>query len=226
MIGAVLLAIDGEWNNPLPLKVLARFVEARLGEELAAGAAAALRGRPVLWVVPNLHELLWAGRHANNPVGALELLLPSIEGGEIPVAGEVPATGHERLVQSRPRLRPALYTARLSPFREEEALRLARGWAALRAPAGAAPVLAEETLREAQLLARQYLADRAAPGGLLHLLNLTWHRITARERGAARGLTVDDLLVTLAQLTGLPRDILDERAASTSSASAGSSRAG
>jgi hypothetical protein len=76
-------------------------------------------------------------------------------------------------------------------------------------------------LQEAFQLAKQYLADKAAPGNLLLLLDST-HRRLQIERGAVnketllpvrprRGeMTLDDLLVTLSQLTGLPVSILDD----------------
>jgi ATP-dependent Clp protease ATP-binding subunit ClpC len=86
-----------------------------------------------------------------------------------------------------------------------------------------APRISEQTLQEAFQLAKQYLADKAAPGNLLLLLDST-HRRLLIERGTinhvtdgapattACEITLDDLLVTLSQLTGLPVSILDDRA--------------
>lgn len=56
-------------------------------EERVKSLIGAVRGRQVLWIVPNFHELLWAGRHQQNPQGALDLLLPAIEAGEICLLG-------------------------------------------------------------------------------------------------------------------------------------------
>ncbi len=65
-------------------------------------------------------------------------------------------------------------------------------------------------MREALQLAKQYLDEKAAPGNLLLLLEATDRRLLAEGRGAGE-VKLDDLLVTLSQLTGLPVQILDER---------------
>jgi ATP-dependent Clp protease ATP-binding subunit ClpC len=196
-------------------------------------------GKRVLWVVPNFHELVWAGRHQYNPSGLLDLLLPHIESGAVKLVGETPSAAYEKLMQLRPKLRTSLETCSVRPLGDAETLEVARLWAerhagiagdasqhasdatTLRAAAApaAAPRISEQTLQEAFQLAKQYLADKAAPGNLLLLLDSTHRRLliehdTAATTGAAkeRGeMTLDDLLVTLSQLTGLPVSILDER---------------
>src|SRR2546421_7425961 len=77
------------------------------------------------------------------------------------------------------------------------------------------PRASEQTLREALQLAKQYLGDKAAPGNLLLFLDATDRRLAAEGGGDAEGtadgeIALDDLLVTLSQLTGLPTSILDE----------------
>ncbi|HEX8635645.1 MAG TPA: AAA family ATPase [Pyrinomonadaceae bacterium] len=196
-------------------------------------------GKRVLWVVPNFHELVWAGRHQYNPSGLLDLLLPHVESGAVKLIGETASTAYEKLMQMRPKLRTSLETCRVSALGDAETLEVARRWAAVverrttaagttpepsGAPAHAAPRISEQTLQEAFQLAKQYLADKAAPGNLLLLLDST-HRRLLIERGAsdeqtggASGttttgeMTLDDLLVTLSQLTGLPVSMLDDRA--------------
>ncbi|HYG10000.1 MAG TPA: AAA family ATPase, partial [Pyrinomonadaceae bacterium] len=197
-------------------------------------------GKRVLWVVPNFHELVWAGRHQYNPSGLLDLLLPHVESGTVKLIGETPSAAYEKLMQLRPKLRTSLETCRVSALGDEETLEVARRWARARrtmatqghdAPpdgdagrdaAAAATCISEQTLQEAFQLAKQYLADKAAPGNLLLLLDST-HRRLLIERGAtssasnpvaatAGEMTLDDLLVTLSQLTGLPVSILDDRA--------------
>jgi len=190
-------------------------------------------GKRVLWVVPNFHELAWAGRHQYNPSGLLDLLLPHVESGEVKLIGETPSAAYEKLMQMRPKLRTALETCRVGALGDAETLEVARRWASRRrttastqgfdeATRDAAPRISEETLQEAFQLAKQYLADKAAPGNLLLLLDST-HRRLLIERGAISNvtdgapatttgeMTLDDLLVTLSQLTGLPVSILDER---------------
>ena len=180
-------------------------------------------GKRVLWVVPNFHELVWAGRHQYNPTGLLDLLLPHIESGAVKLIGETPSAAYEKLMQLRPRLRTVLETCRVRPLGDAETLEVARRWAELHGGGLArAPRISEQTLQEAFQLAKQYLADKAAPGNLLLLLDSTHRRLLIeRDNGATGGtkatgatseMTLDDLLVTLSQLTGLPVSILDERA--------------
>ncbi len=198
-------------------------------------------GKRVLWVVPNFHELAWAGRHQYNPSGLLDLLLPHIESGAVKLIGETPSAAYEKLMQMRPKLRTSLETCRASALGDEETLEVARRWAAQHrtttaaqessgettraADASVAPRISEQTLQEAFQLAKQYLADKAAPGNLLLLLDSTYRRLliergangngaggAAATTGTTGEMTLDDLLVTLSQLTGLPVSILDDRA--------------
>jgi ATP-dependent Clp protease ATP-binding subunit ClpC len=187
-------------------------------EERVRAIVGQLEGKRVLWVVPNFHEALWAGRHRYSPTGVLDLLLPHIESGAVRIIGEVPARAYEQLVRLRPRLRTAMQTCRVAPLSDEETRELGRRWAERAAAArvegvesqGAAPRASERTLREALQLAKQYLDERAAPGNLLLLLEATERRLLAEGRGGEE-VKLDDLLVTLSQLTGLPVQILDER---------------
>ncbi|MDT5271581.1 MAG: ATP-dependent Clp protease ATP-binding subunit ClpC [Acidobacteriota bacterium] len=204
-----------------PAEVLAGQIYIGQIEERVRAIVRQLEGKRVLWVVPNFHEALWAGRHRYSPTGVLDLLLPHIESGAVKIIGEVPARAYEQLVRLRPRLRTAMQTCHVAPLSDEETLELGRRWNARRvrpqdAWAGAmdtshfVPRASEATLREAQQLAKQYLSDKAAPGNLLLLLDATARRLLAEDKGADE-IKLDDLLVTLSQLTGLPVQILDER---------------
>jgi ATP-dependent Clp protease ATP-binding subunit ClpC len=191
-------------------------------EERVQSIVRRIGGKRVLWVVPNFHETLWAGRHRYSPVGVLDLLLPSIESGAVKVVGEVPSEAYEQLLRLRPKLRTAMQTCRVLPLSDEETLELGRRWSAKRggvarslegfevSDAGTRARVPEKTLCEALQLAKQYLGDKAAPGNLLMLLDATRRRLLAEEKPGAE-ITLDDLLVTLSQLTGLPVQILDER---------------
>ena len=187
-------------------------------EERVRAIVQQLEGRRVLWVMPNFHEALWAGRHRYSPTGVLDLLMPHIESGAVRVIGEVPARAYEQLVRLRPRLRTAMQTCRVAPLSDEETLELGRRWAghgsqdegAAVEASSPAPRASERTLREALQLAKQYLDDKAAPGNLLLLLEATDRRLLA-EGNSAEEVKLDDLLVTLSQLTGLPVQMLDER---------------
>ncbi|MBC7932670.1 MAG: ATP-dependent Clp protease ATP-binding subunit [Rubrivivax sp.] len=193
-------------------------------EERVRSIVRQIGDKRVLWVVPNFHETLWAGRHKYSPVSVLDLLLPSIESGTVRVIGEVPSNAYEQLVRLRPKLRTAMQTCRVAPLSDEETLELGRRWAARREvtkhawegahegidTSHALPRVTEGILREALQLARQYLGDKAAPGNLMLLLDATHSRLVAEGEGEG-AITLDDLLVTLSQLTGLPVQMLDER---------------
>ncbi|HEX8355044.1 MAG TPA: AAA family ATPase, partial [Pyrinomonadaceae bacterium] len=193
-------------------------------EERVQDIVRAVSGKRILWVMPNFHEALWAGRHRYSPTGVLDLLLPSIESGAVKIVGEVPSEAYEQLLRLRPRLRTAMQTCRVAPLPDADTLELARRWAERRGgrrpmPADAgetadaahyAPRASERTLCEGLQLAKQYLGDKAAPGNLLLLLDATDRRLLAEEAQAGE-IKLDDLLVTLSQLTGLPVQILDER---------------
>jgi ATP-dependent Clp protease ATP-binding subunit ClpC len=266
---SVMLVGDSGTGKTAMLRVLARRLQRERWIILEASAADVLAGQQyigqlegrvqtlvreiggkrVLWVVPNFHELVWAGRHQYNPTGLLDLLLPHIESGAVKLVGETPSAAYEKLMQLRPRLRTVLETCRVNPLGDAETLEVARRWAEQQTSArrsvsettthaavtaSAAPRISEQTLQEAFQLAKQYLADKAAPGNLLLLLDSTHRRLliergntatggthettgataesgAAKQGGAPDEVTLDDLLVTLSQLTGLPVSILDER---------------
>ncbi|MFQ5599491.1 MAG: AAA family ATPase, partial [Candidatus Krumholzibacteriia bacterium] len=167
--------------------------------------------RRLLWYVPEFHSLQWAGRHQHSPVSALDSLLPHIEAASITLLGETQSAAYEKLVQSKPRCLSAFETHRVQPLSEKATLELAGEWVGRHASAGDPPLIARETLLEAWNLAQQYLADKETPGNLLQLLNLTRRRLLTADTPALRRISVDDLIVTLTQLTGLPQSILDER---------------
>ena len=169
-----------------------------------------ISGKKVVWVVPSFQELLWAGTHRNSPSGVLDMILPHLESGAVRIIGELTPAAHERLVQAKPQLRSLMLVARMQPARSDETLALARQWGQLRAHEGHT-LLSDDVLEEALQLAGQYLNDRAAPGNLLHFLQLTWQRLTSARGAPPETITLDDLLLTLSQLSGLPLSILDER---------------
>jgi ATP-dependent Clp protease ATP-binding subunit ClpC len=104
----------------------------------------------------------------------------------------------------------ALETVRVQPLSRDATLELARRWEE-RHRTSADPLVSEETLREAWKLLQQYLSDRHAPGNLLQLLENTRKRLAAVGTDEILEITIDDLVVSLSQLTGLPDTILDER---------------
>jgi ATP-dependent Clp protease ATP-binding subunit ClpC len=165
--------------------------------------------RKILWYVPQFHELYYAGRHRFSPQGILDMLLPAVESGRICIVGELPQSALQKLLQERPRLRLAFKELHTEPLNAQESLELAGQWIAHELATAHVSVDSGVT-REALDLARSYLAGRALPGALIELLRATAARFAAVS-GATLVMRREDLLVTLSQLTGLPRSVLDER---------------
>lgn len=169
------------------------------------------RQRKVLWFVPNFHDLLWAGQHRYSQTSVLDQIFSHLESGEIVMIGETQPAAYERVLQAKPRLRTAMETARLSALSDEKTLALARQWVSHHSASQQDDLLSSQTLHEAFHLSKQYLGEKASPGNLLQFMSLTRRRLATINPEAAIHITLDDLLVTLAQLTGLPLSILDDR---------------
>jgi ATP-dependent Clp protease ATP-binding subunit ClpC len=176
------------------------------------------RQKKVLWFVPNFHDLLWAGQHKYQQAGVLDQIFSRIESGEIVMLGETQPAAYERLLQAKPRVRTTLETVRVNSLNDEKTLALAKQWVEHYSPASHPKTNAEDdklitdqTLTEAFQLSKQFLGEKASPGNLLQFLSLTRQRLAALNPDAAFKITLDDLLVTLSQLTGLPLSILDDR---------------
>ncbi len=171
-------------------------------------------GRKVLWYIPDFHLLQWTGRHSHSEVSVLDVLIPEMERKQIVVLGETRSGPLESLIVARPHLLRAMEVIRVPPLPPQQTEDLAKAWAASEGGEGAPGIITDEVLEEAWQLSEQYLGDRASPGNLLGLLRLTWqHLSTANDpvRGPATAITIDHVIQTLTQLTGLPSTVLDER---------------
>jgi ATP-dependent Clp protease ATP-binding subunit ClpC len=176
--------------------------EQRIRELLAQ-----LRRQRVLWVMPDFDHLAEAGTHRHSSSSALDQLLPHLESGELALVGECAPGPYEQLVRLRPRIATSLAVRRVAPLPAAATRELARRWWELHAD----PEGRESVLTEAWELAQQYLADRAAPGDLMRLLEISWQRLASAASDRRPTLGIDDLIVTLSGITGLPTQILDER---------------
>ena len=163
--------------------------------------------RKVVWIIPNFHELLFAGWHRDNPRGVLDMLIPYLENGALTVIGETEPEAYERLIQRKPQVRAVLQRIQLDPLDSEETMAVAKAWnRACQDKALAGPISAE-IMEEAFHLAQQYLDKAVAPGNLIDFLKLA----QLNDPDSNDPLTIEDLFESLSQLTGLPANILDER---------------
>jgi len=164
--------------------------------------------RKVVWLVPAFHELAQAGRHRHSAVSVLDMVLGAVESGRIVVLGETVPAQLEGLLRQRPRLRFALSLLKIEALDDRAALDLAVRWMARQAEAKR--LAADDDLAGHALeLARSYLTSSALPGCVIDLLRQARQRVLA---AAGQRLSRDDLLATLASITGLPLAVLDERA--------------
>ncbi len=167
-----------------------------------------LRSKPkILWIIPRFEALAFSGRHHYSPVSALDTLLPLIEHGEIHVVGEVSGAAYEQLALTQPRVLSAIGAHRMKPLSPKATLELGSQWLSDKKVD-----MAPDVLAEAAQLAQHYLGDSKAPGNLMKLLSLTLERLE-RISGTADGKSVElqDVIVTLTELSGLPSSILDDR---------------
>jgi ATP-dependent Clp protease ATP-binding subunit ClpC len=169
------------------------------------------RRRGVIWFVPGFHELVYTGRHRYNPAGILDMLMPYIDSGAITIVGEVRPASLEQITRENPRIKTTFDIIHIDALDDRQTQVLADKWTALQGVRdGRSPLIAKETLLEAQQMVKQFLGGSAAPGNLLDFLKITSQSLLT-DGQPVRSLSIDDLYRTLSHITGLPRTILDER---------------
>ncbi len=163
--------------------------------------------RKIVWIIPSFHELLFAGWHRDNPRSVLDMLTPHLESGDLTIIGETEPEAYERLIQRKPQVRAVLQRVHLQPLDNEETMAIADAWNRACQEKKLAGPISDEIMEEAFHLAQQYLDKAVAPGNLIDFLKLA--QLT--DHDPHDPLTVEDLLESLSQLTGLPASILDDR---------------
>ena len=169
--------------------------------------AEAMRGRDMIWVLPELQEALFAGQHHRSPHGLLDALLPNVESGAMTIVAEVTPNALEVLREARPRVTSAFDVIQLRTLDEVGSIAVARH--ALDND-GLDATTDDETLARSFDLAQQFLPGVAPPGNLLRLVRGA--AAEAEERGEAR-FDAGDVLGTLTSASGLPLALLDSDAA-------------
>lgn len=163
--------------------------------------------RRIVWYVPNLHELFYAGRHRWSPVGLLDLVLPAMEEGRIVLIGEAQPAAFVKVLQQRPRLRSVLKSLLVEPLPAKEALALAREFVG-RSAAAKNVTVEPDAVSEALDLARHYLGTRALPGSVIDLLR---HTLKRAAGSGAKTIGRAELFGAMTEITGLPGSVLDDR---------------
>jgi ATP-dependent Clp protease ATP-binding subunit ClpC len=161
----------------------------------------------VIWYVPEFVQIATSGRHQGQAASILDQILPAIATGRLMVIGECSPGVLVKLHQANPALRNAMDLIRLRAVSPSEATVLA-GELVKRLERATGLSIDSTVVPAAMQLAAQYLGGLQLPGAVLDLLKATANRAAANGEDA---LTREGVLDTLAQVTGLPRAILDDR---------------
>ena len=172
--------------------------------QLRANACVAKR---VALFVDDLNDLVSAGRSMKRSVGILDMIWPSIKAQDLFLVSETSPAAYQTLERSFPGLPIVTKVIRVAPMKESEAGEVARELVEEVQPETPEPVRTE-AIGEALQLARAYLAHQALPGSAVGLLKLGLAR--AETGGDPTPIDRVHLLGALSELTGLPRDVLDE----------------
>jgi ATP-dependent Clp protease ATP-binding subunit ClpC len=172
----------------------------RLTSELAVD-------KRVLWHAPDFLQLATSGTHKGQSATILDQVLPAVAAGRIVLMSEITPAALTRVLQHRPAVRTALELVRLRPLTDAETAALA-GRVAQRIAAHVAIAIEPDALETITHLARHYLGTGQMPGAVLDLLKLSVQRALAHEAPLVRR---DEVLATMAQLTGMPQKVLDDR---------------
>ncbi len=162
------------------------------------------RARKVAWLLPDLLAAVFAGSYLSDPRGVLARVMPYLEEGRLRLLTEATPDNWAVVGQKVPRFAALAQTVRIAPLDRDETLAVATGWLEQRGARASAAVVAD-----AVDAATQHLANAAPPGGALRLLRAALRR--TEDRGNPAALEAGDLLPAVAELTGLPLDVLDGR---------------
>jgi ATP-dependent Clp protease ATP-binding subunit ClpC len=172
----------------------------RLATELSAE-------KHVLWHAPDFLQLAASGTHQGQSASILDQVLPAIVTGRIVLLSEITPSGLTKVLQLRPAVRTALELVRFRPLSEVEINQLVVD-VADRAAAHLEIDVDPEALETVTHLARHYLGTGQMPGAVIDLLKLSVQRAVAQDAPRVRR---EDVLATMAQMTGMPQQVLDDR---------------
>ncbi|MGO1071600.1 AAA family ATPase [Lysobacter sp. CA199] len=180
-------------------------LEARVREMLSV-----LNRKRALWRAPEFFDLLNKGSHKHDPHGVLDLLLPAIERGQLLVIGEITPRQLAQLLVARSVIKHHFEILNVAPIEAAALEPIAAEWARVEGERLGRPVADARTLGEAARMAAQYFPEQQEPGRLLRLLGDALQAACAQEPPQLP-LDAERLLATIAQRSGLPLDVIDDR---------------
>ncbi len=161
----------------------------------------------VLWHVPDFSQIVDSGTHSSQTASMLDQLLPAIISGRLLIVSEATPTVLSRALQDRPSVRTAFDLVRMRTLTDAETAALA-SQVATRVSAAVNLTVDDDVVETVAYLARHYMGGAQMPGAVLDLIKQATQRSVARD--AAR-VTRDDALTAVAQVTGMPKQVLDDR---------------
>ena len=164
--------------------------------------------KKVVLYIESMAEIRQLGRYKGHDSSILDQLWPSIESRKILLVGETTQPGLQALLRDQPSLATTMRVATVNPASEAETVDVA-SMLLSHLDGTDERETSGDVVRESLQLAQQYLSHKSLPGSVLSLVSLA--ELQARQDEAARGVNRDHVLGALSQVSGLPRDVLDER---------------
>ncbi|WP_441820654.1 AAA family ATPase [Lysobacter sp. TAB13] len=179
-------------------------------EERVREMLSVLDRKRAVWRAPEFFDLLAKGSHSRDPRGLLDLVLPAIERGRLRVIGEITPRQLAQLLVARPVIKHHFEILNLAATEAPALEPIAAEWARIESARLGRAVADARTLAEAARMAAQYFPEQQEPGRLLRLLGDALQTACAQEP-AQLPLDAERLLATIAQRSGLPLDVIDDR---------------
>jgi ATP-dependent Clp protease ATP-binding subunit ClpC len=161
--------------------------------------------KKLIWYIPDLLQIALSGTHQGQAASILDQIMPAVTAGRLIIWTESSASGMAKLLRLNTSVRSAFEAVRMDPMEIEEATTLAHSVAARLAGDLTIDTAAVDV---AITSARQYLSTSSMPGAVLDLIKVTIGRMA---KAPTRHIGPHDIIVTLAQQTGLPASILDNQ---------------
>jgi ATP-dependent Clp protease ATP-binding subunit ClpC len=180
-------------------------LEERLREMLVV-----LHRRRAVWRVPDFFDLLHKGSHHHDPRGILDLLLPSMERGELLLVGEISPAQLAKLLLARPAVARLFDNQLLLPAQGTALADLGAHWATATQSRLGREVADATTLAEAVKVAAQYFPDQHEPGRSLRLLEDAL-MLAQQRQPPSLPLDGNALLAAVGARSGMPLDVIDDR---------------
>ncbi len=163
--------------------------------------------KKLIWYIPDLLQMARSGTHQGQAASILDQLLPALAAGRLLVWTEATPAGTARLLRTHPIVRSTFELIRLDPHSPQEAATLAQSLIATLA-AELDLEIAGDCVEIALNSARQHLSAANFPGPVLELIKATAARVL---KAGGKVVTAHEVIVTLAQVTGLPIAVLDSQ---------------